>query len=317
MHGDRANFIDLDLLCAGPVVGELGQHFDRYWNSPHAFPIQALADNGLAPAQQLAAFERLTTSPPSRPAPPPPASGRAQVQALRSGRLPLIEAEAAVFFDSPAKTAGAAPPQVLPIASQFGQARSRVLLVSPYFLPSAQGLERMRAARSRGVDIQIITNAVVDSDEPLVGMAYGSLRVEMLRMGVQLFELSSVQLKGDGRLRDALGDGIGRLHLKLALIDDETLIVGSFNLDPRSAAINTEMAVRARSQALAQQLLGELDLVRHSGLLRLRLADDGHTVEWVAADGQVVHRGPDEPGLGAWQRLRLKLLLWLIPEDLL
>lgn len=316
----EANFFDFDLLCAGPVVAELGHHFDLFWNSPLAYPVQALADDGRAPAQRRAAFDTLT-APPSTAALPapmtPPAGALQQVQQLYAGRLGLLPAEAAVSFDSPDKTLGGPPPPTLPIASQFGRARQQVLLVSPYFVPSDAGLQRMRAAHELGVDIQVITNAVADSDQPLVGMAYAARLAQMLRAGVRLFELSSVQLKRDPRLRDSLGEGLGRLHMKLALIDERTLVVGSFNLDPRSAGTNTEMAVLVRSSALAQQVLAELAVLRERSLLELRLAPDGQTLEWLDADGRNVARGPAEPGLDAWQQLRLKLLLWLVPEALL
>jgi len=77
------------------------------------------------------------------------------------------------------------------------------------------------------------------------------------------------------------------------------------------------MALRVRSERLSRQVLEVLEAVRREGLLEVRLAQDGRTLQWVDAEGRVVQQGPGEPGMDAWQRLRLRLLLGPVPEDLL
>ena len=271
MRDAGANFLDFDLLCVGAVAPELAGHFDAFWNSRFAVPLAALASSPLDAGQRRASFDRLTSTPAqaaplgtestgsarARPLPqsPLPAGIRAALQALAD--LPLVVADAQVFFDSPEKTAGIQRQgKRLPVAELLDQAHERVMIVSPYFLPSSAGLARMRSAQARGVSVQVITNSLLDSDEPLVSLAYGQRRQALPAIGVRLFEVSSERLRLQDTMRRALGDSVGRLHAKLGFIDDRVLLVGSMNLDPRSATTNTELALAIDSPALVRLVLG-------------------------------------------------------------
>ena len=313
MRSDEGNFIDFDLLCAGAVAMELGDHFDRFWNSAFAVPVQSLADNTLDDAARRASFEALTGSDAAAPQRAPPASGPA---AWAPG--PLVVADAQVHFDSPAKTAGARRDgEALPIAGLLDRARHHVVIVSPYFLPSAPGLQRMQQARARGVAVQVITNSLLDSDEPLVSVAYGQRRMSLLQAGVQLFELSSQRLQQQATGRPVPDGTVGRLHAKLGFVDDRILLVGSMNLDPRSAGINTELALAIDSPTLARQVLSQLQNHAGHGLYEVQLAGDGQSLEWVGRGPQGEERLADEPAPPWWQRLRLWLLYRLVPDELL
>ena len=113
------------------------------------------------------------------------------------------------------------------MASLLDQARERVVIVSPYFQPSAAGLARMRAAQACGVAVQVITNSLLDSDEPLVSLAYGQRSQTLLAAGVRLFEVSSERLRHAEPMRlalgSSLGSSVGRLHARLGFIDDRML----------------------------------------------------------------------------------------------
>jgi len=314
MRSDEGNFIDFDLLCTGVVVPELAVHFDAFWNSSFAVPVQALADNGLDTAARQTSFDRLSSA---------IADGPAQAPRLPIGPMgptALMVADARVFFDTPEKTAGqGGQPFVLPVASLLNDAHERVVIVSPYFLPSEAGLDRMRAARERGVTVQVVTNSLVDSDEPLVSVAYGRRRMALLQSGIRLFELSSERLHQRTPVGQSLGTSVGRLHAKLGFIDDHLMLVGSMNLDPRSATQNTELALVIDSPELTRQVLDQLAPTRSSGVYEVRLADDGQSVEWVAgggADSDAEHLR-DEPAPPWWQRFKLWLLSHLVPDDLL
>ncbi len=306
LRHDEANFIDFDVLAAGPVAAELGGHFDAYWNSPFAVPIQALADNGLDDENRRASFARLAAPEPGETAAP------AHPGAGTPG--PLVPAPVEVFFDSPDKTAGVRRAQErLPVARLLGEARSRVVVVSPYFVPSDAGIERLRAARARGVEIQVITNALDASDEPLVQAAYGRKRTALLRSGIRLFELSAE------RMERRVGAGSpGRLHAKIAFVDERRLLVGSMNLDPRSVNTNTELALSIDSPELTREVLRQLQPARAGGLYEVHLAADGERLQWVAPDDAGhAERRDDEPAPPWWARLRLWLLSWLVPDELL
>ncbi|MEK8050392.1 phospholipase D family protein [Ideonella sp. DXS22W] len=317
MRSDEGNFIDFDLLCAGAVVPELATHFDDFWNSRFAVPVQQLADNTLDTDARRASVEALTRPglAPLRAVP----AGQAASWSL--GRAPWVVAERAqVFFDSPDKTAArGTPTPTLPVAQLLATAQRKVDIVTPYFLPSAAGLDGMRRARERGVEVQVTTNSLVDSDEPLVSVAYGRHRLALLQSGVRLFELSSERLKRHAPLREVLANSVGRLHAKLGFIDERLLLVGSMNLDPRSAGTNTELMLLVDSAELVRQVQQQLQPAEPSGLFEVRLAADGQSLEWLGRDAAagVDERLREEPTPPWWQRLKLWLLYQLVPDDLL
>jgi putative cardiolipin synthase len=325
MRSEVGNFFDFDLLCVGRVTVDLADSFDSYWNSRFAVPLQALARDPLDGAQRRASFERLAAR--HAPALPPgvPAAAQAAVDALAT--MPLVVADAQVYFDSPEKTGGGlgtpggGPP--LPVARLVNSAHERLIAISPYFLPSEQGMRLLASAAARGVSVQVLTNSLVDSDEPLVSLAYGDRRRSLLRAGIHLFELSSQRIKQEDSLRRALGDSVGRLHAKLGIIDDRLLLVGSMNVDPRSAALNTELTMIVDSTDLVRLVLGQFQPTSAGAVFEVTLGADGESLQWVGhgmrakATGTSELHLDDEPGPGWLQRLQLRLLSLLVPNDLL
>jgi len=128
--------------------------------------------------------------------------------------------------------------------------------------------------------------------------------------------VASERLKSDSRVGRLLGATAGRLHAKMAYVDGETVLVGSMNLDPRSEHTNNEIGVIVHSRELAQRLLAVFDTDRNVDY-EVRLGDDGSTLTWISRTGGSEVRQIQEPGPGWWQRLKLKLMWMLVPEDLL
>jgi phosphatidylserine/phosphatidylglycerophosphate/cardiolipin synthase-like enzyme len=194
-------------------------------------------------------------------------------------------------------------------------ARSDVVVISPYFIPGEDGMARIREGRARGVRISVITNSLADSDEPLVNINYNRYRVDMLKLGVNLYEVSTQQLKRNRQFRTLLKKARGRLHAKLALVDREWVLLGSMNLDPRSARLNTEFGVRVRSFELSQALLYAYQLDDIEGVYRVVLMPDGENVQWIGTgdvDNEVLDSEPDSSLL---TRLQLLLFSWFVPTD--
>jgi putative cardiolipin synthase len=197
------------------------------------------------------------------------------------------------------------------------ETRDEAILVSPYFVPGRFGLDRMREMREAGITLRVFTNAFGASDEPLVNIGYERYRIEMLRMGVRLYEVTSGRLKRDTRLRGALGSSAGRLHAKMAFIDRKTFLVGSMNLDARSAFTNTELGIIVRSPELVQALLAMYQVDTYVGVYEVRLRSDGLGIEWVGHDADREELLDVEPEASWLHRLRLFLMSLLVPEDLL
>lgn len=196
-------------------------------------------------------------------------------------------------------------------------ARSVVTLVSPYLIPGDSGLEVMREIRERGVEVTLITNSLASTDEPLVHTAYRRYRTRMLRLGVELYELSSARTRRSIRL-GLFGSSVGRLHAKAAVIDRSILFVGSMNFDARSETHNTEIGLFIESPEMARQALKLFEVLKQQGAYRVRLVGKGEgRLEWVSEEGGRRTVLTEEPDSSRWDRILLELLAPLTPEGLL
>ncbi|CAN7243606.1 phospholipase D family protein [Variovorax paradoxus] len=324
LRSEDANFIDFELLMAGPVVPEAARIFDTYWNSEVVYPLQRVAGASGTPEALKSEFETATSAVHA----PAPAALQATdvmgdpplgVQLADIGRMKWMRADAHAAADSPNKALGILASPAESLAARFHEmtatARSDVVVISPYFIPGDEGMARIREGRARGVRISVITNSLADSDEPLVNINYNRYRVDMLKLGVNLYEVSTQQLKRNRQLRSLLKKARGRLHAKLALVDREWVLLGSMNLDPRSARLNTEFGVRVRSFELTQALLYAYQLDDIEGVYRVVLMPDGENVQWIGTgdvDNEVLDSEPDSSLL---TRLQLLLFSWFVPTD--
>ena len=323
MRSAEANFIDIDVLSSGPVVHSMSEVFDRYWNSEHVYPVHSLV---AATPDAAAARQRFASIVQATPAETPPLRrdglGRTSVEAqLASGRLEQHFAPAQVIADSPSKAAGIDPASIDGTAmgstlSVMRSARSEVVIASPYFVPGQRGMALMQEAIDHNVRVVVMTNSLAATDEPLVHFGYSRYRPEMLKMGVTLYELSPTLTRKSGALGD-FRSSLGRLHAKLAIVDRRWLMVGSMNMDGRSARSNTEMGLVIDSAELVDHLMGLFRRDRFASTYRLRMAAGSERIEWIAAheNQEVVHH--DEPDANWALRLKVGLLSLFVAEDLL
>ncbi|MBC7990243.1 MAG: phospholipase D family protein, partial [Luteimonas sp.] len=210
-----ANFLDVDTLVAGALLPRLGQLFDQYWNSEFVVPVEALMTSDATPTERRAEFERLT-APDTTPAPLPPAPNDLLgygpvVTELNSGKIGLVWARAEAYADSPGRVVGKTSSYggvpLLDVDSvrynvreEIRRARSEVSITSPYLIPGQGGIEVFEEVRGRGVKLSILTNSLAATDEPLVHTSYRRYRPAMLRLGVDLYELSSARTRASVRL---------------------------------------------------------------------------------------------------------------------
>jgi len=311
----NVEFTDLDALAVGAVVREVSASFDAYWNSASAYPAAALipAASPESARQRREAWARLNASPEAakyvetlRTTP--------LVRELLSGNLPLEWASAYVVSDDPAKVLH--PPertelQMLPrLQAVFGKPERSLDLVSPYFVPTEDGTAALTALAGRGVKVRVLTNSLAATDVAPVHAGYAKYRAALLRGGVRLFELKPTAEQIDKR--ESVGGSDASLHAKTFAVDGRRIFVGSFNFDPRSARLNTEMGVVIESASLASQLSATLDGSLPRDAYEVRLAPDGD-LEWVS-EGQVA---TSEPGAGFFRSLWIGFLSLLPIEWLL
>jgi len=321
-------FVDLDIVAAGAIVDSLSQSFDQYWNSDAAVPASALpvsaGDSRLLRATQFLQQFRARKLESDY--------GRALTAAdplprLLAGNIAWHLARADLIVDPPDKISkpdnSASSLLVGQLAGLWVDPSRRALIVSPYFVPGAMGMAYFRYWRHLGVQIDVLTNAYAASDVPVVHAGYANYRIPLLEAGINLYELKPVAEPTGGRLRD-LGSGSSRasLHAKTFVFDDEHVFIGSFNFDPRSALLNTEMGLVIHSPELARQVTAiAQDAMRPERSFRPRLVVEtsGGKVE-KHLQWRDVHQGAErisdtEPETTLIQRSLLNLLQALPIEE--
>ena len=319
------NFIDVDAFVVGPLIAPMQALFDRYWNSEPVYPLGAIAKTSLSQEQLRASFDEWTgtdRTPPPAPLPPNDILGYGPIgDDLEGGRLGLIWASASIFADTPDKPFEEAPDLLETTATYnafeaIRKAETEVVVSSPYLVPGRRGSALIREMRGRGVKLSFMTNSLGSTDEPVVHLGYSHYREDMLRQGVELYELSAARVKKN--MRSFLyGSSLGRLHAKLIVIDRKALFVGSMNFDPRSAHTNTELGAVIQSPELARELLRVIDIDRLQSAYQVRLAPDGSGLQWLSIENDAEVVRSDEPEASAWVRLKLWLLRHLVSERLL
>jgi putative cardiolipin synthase len=317
-------FADLDVIAVGPVVREVSAAFDLYWNSASAYPLALFtgAAEGDATAWLQARFAEVRAGP----------KAVAYVDALREtpllaelleGRLPLEWTEATLLRDDPAKTLDPDPRGgnvlLLPnLLQDIGRPVRSLELVSPYFVPGADGAAALGALAGRGVRVRILTNSLAATDVSAVHAGYARRRRGLLEAGVQLYELKPTAAGSEPEAvkRKLEGSSSASLHAKTFAVDGRRIFVGSLNFDQRSALLNTEMGLLIGSPALAQRLAGAFDTVIPAESYEVRFGTEGQ-LEWVSRDPPGEIRYSTEPDAGFLKRLWIRFLSVLPIEWLL
>ena len=309
------NFRDLDLLVAGEAVKQANTIFDDYWNSDTAVPIRALA---FYTEPQLRLLIRESEHEARLDSAKPYLERVARSQAQRSYYRDALDlhwsGEVEIASDPPMKHRrdDQAGWLVTRLVEELESTRHKALLISPYFVPGEDGTEGLGAMVARGAQVGVITNSLAANDVAAVHSGYMHYRAPLLRSGVQLYELKSRGNVDGGGL---FGSSGASLHTKAFMIDDQRGFVGSFNLDPRSAYLNTEMGVLFNDPVLAAQLRQEyLRLASPSQSYWVALGPEGD-VRWLERDAQPPHWLYREPDAGFWLRASARAISWLPLES--
>ena len=319
--GSGIQFIDTDVMVTGAVAGAIGADFDRYWHSRSAHPLDRVVSGSSAsalcdlvqeahtaansPEGKLYA-ERLESSP--------------FVGQLTGGKLAFEWTKVYLVSDDPAKGLGEAKekdllfPQLMNLLSHPSRS---IDLVSAYFVPGRQFTAKLEELARNGVRVRILTNSQAATDVTVLHSAYVKYRAELLQAGVELYELKPTF--GTAREPDTVspsGSSRSSLHSKTLAVDKTRIFVGSFNFDPRSLLLNTEMGVVIDSPILADSLSRAFS-ERFPAASYIPALNGGEIVwQEIAADGSVVRHG-QEPETSFFSRFSLTLLGLLPIEWLL
>ncbi len=323
--GQGTTFADLDVLAIGGIVGEVSSLFDRYWRSASAYPAASMVgDTAPIDAKAFDAGVRLIQEAPQAAAYIQALLNAPQVQDLMAGRAQVEWATVRLIYDDPEKVLNPTDRLDLQMTPQLeatlGKPATALDLVSPYFVPGEAFALALQQMAQRGVRVRILTNSLAATDVTAVHAGYAKWRKELLRAGVVLLELkpSAVPLSKKSGETDKPKGGPGgsskaSLHAKTFGVDGQRIFVGSFNLDPRSARLNTEMGVVIDSPRFATDLAVALDRAPQAAAYVVRLTAEGE-LEWIDGDGTVY---TTEPQTGAMRRATVQVLSWLPIEWML
>ena len=319
----KSNFADLDVLLAGPVVAEVSAAFDAYWNSPNAVPVSRFEGRPPPPEalEQLMADAREYRA---------QASETPYVEALRdpvrraemlANRPPALTVpDVRLLVDDPDKVGSDVEgPEASNVLAGLAQAMTgaddELLVFSAYFVPRKEGRKSLVRQVERGVRVAVLTNSLAATDVAAVHTGYARQRRHLLKGGVELYEMKRAAGSVEGRRQISVtGSSGASLHTKAMLIDRRWVFVGSMNLDPRSAFLNTEMGVLIESPDLAEQLFGQFERATGPELsYRVVLEEHEGLVWYDRVDGKD-RRLEREPDASAGRRLSVTLLR-LVPLD--
>ncbi len=311
-HED-VNFGDLGVLMAGHVVADADAQFDQFWNSDSVVPISAFAhpkDPEADLAKKRAAMdaqrEQALATPYARHLLNLRDEGLVGLHLdtmLRGKQVKLVT-------DDPTKSKGEDnAPQVMldTITGLLQGAQKEAVIISPYFVPKRPGTDQLVAMEKRGVAVHLLTNSLAANDVASVHGGYSKWRLDLLRAGVDIHELKPLQL---GAHRDASDKSTASLHAKSVVTDDHIAFVGSFNMDPRSARINTECGVIIDDAVFAAQVRARYELATQlKNSWKLELQDN--KIVWLdEVDGKpvILH---DEPPASGSKRFIAWMFSWL------
>jgi putative cardiolipin synthase len=310
------NFRDLDLAMAGPVVQDLSAGFDRFWNSEWAVPVGAVV-NEKASSEEFA--KRRGKLSENIAAAGFPFAVDEEIGKLKRDltllRDAFIWAPGHALVEDPARVNNDSGSLVITdaIIDRLDHTNKELLIESPYFILLDRGVEIVKELTARGVSVRVLTNSAATNDVLAAHAGYANTREALLEAGIDLYEL-----RPDSNMKRAWSLAAGKsrsaLHSKAMVFDRQTIFVGSFNLDPRSRFINTEIGVMVDSPALAAELATFMDEgVAPGSAFRLSLDAKGDIVWTAEANGATVTYDTD-PDTSVWRRFLIDLV-GLLPID--
>jgi len=319
------NFRDRDLVAVGPVVDQIERGFDRYWNSIWAVPVEACVQVDFSEAERAAYYARLhgyAGDPKNFPERFNEALGEMQARLHDLGGV-LVWGDARVIYDLPGKNDD---PGRMNAFGEMGRelttatlrAKREILAETPYLVMLPGTFTVLKSLQERGVRVRILTNSLASTDEPYAFSRYAMQRDELLGLGVELHEsMPRPEYHGEivARLPRMQQPSRLALHAKTMVIDRRIVFIGSFNMDPRSTHLNTEMGVLIDSTELAVEIAAtiERDMDPCNSWTVTRATEGGAIVwSWVS-EGQA-RTTSQEPEASAAAMLEL-FLFNLLPID--
>lgn len=229
----QKNYIDRDVYVQGNSAIEAAAHFERLWHSRQVAELHVHV-----PHRELLRAEKLLDDMRDD-------LNERRFLALDTGNdwgRDRKNVSFVRFLHDPLGHDGG-PRVAIRLAELIEAAKSSVIIESPYFVPSANLLALLEKKRSQGVTVRILTNSLRSTDGALPQAGYLKYRGRLLRDGIEVHEFKGPDV----------------LHAKSAVIDDRTVLIGSYNVDPRSQNLNMEVMCVADDEEVAAELRASIE----------------------------------------------------------
>ena len=310
-------FADLDILATGSVVNEVSYDFDRYWASHSAYNATHIIRRGDIPhglqelgyddetaRQALLRYrETIEQSP--------------LYKKIQNRQIDWQSVQTRLISDDPDKGLdrdSRKPPIADRLQNALKQPKKNVYLVSPYFVPTKSGTQALAKLVQNGIGVTVLTNSLQATDVAAVHSGYAKYRKPLLHSGIKLYELQPNHAVPSTKDKGLTGSSVTSLHAKTFIVDGKRIFIGSFNLDPRSARLNTEMGVVIESPLIAGKMERTLAQTTPSYAYRVTL-DKHNRLQWYDPATQKTYS--NEPEAKLWKRIAAKILSLLPIEGLL
>ena len=277
-YNHEYNFRDRELLLLGETVKVIQTSFESFWNSELSVRVEDLY-NGWGILQKNVRVDDKEISQiyhelheyaksPENFAPEirtaiadVPSSFAGLAQKMIWDKVEFIsdrpgKNDNRIFLDGGGETTSA-------LARLALSARKRIVIQSPYLVLSDQAIDVFRQIIARGVTVRINTNSLASTDNLPAFSGYRSQRDQLIKMGLQIYEYKpkpAVQKNLMQRFPTATGKSpIFSLHAKTMVIDSQTVYIGTFNFDPRSENLNTEVGTIIHNTELARAVEASIE----------------------------------------------------------
>ena len=316
--GEVALYVDLDVMAVGEIVPRVSADFDTYWNSQPVHPATPIVGPagdadviaGLVKrhhgTDQMRTYQSILDASDTLPK-------------LTRGDLPLEWTTAVLVSDKPSKGQGLVRRKdllVTRLLDAVGEVTERFDGVSPYFVPGALGVRNFAALERSGVQVRMLTNSLEATDVLPVHAGYAKSRKDLLKGGMRLYELRRTGAPENPADRiGPFGSSGSSLHAKTFAVDGKRIFVGSFNFDPRSITLNTEMGLLIDSEVMAGRLHDAFD--NGLGGLAWEVEKRGGDLVWTNPEAPDTPPLTTEPGGSIMRNIAITVIGWLPVEWLL
>lgn len=311
-------FSDLDVLAIGTVPENVSASFDKYWNSDLAYPVTVLKGRPPTPEEiALVTKEFQSFMVQQEDSEYMRALKNSDIaNTLRNNQLRFSWGNAEVIYDHPEKLLydfDKLEYHLIPkLKPYLDGVNEELILFSPYFVPGEEGTAFLKQLSEKGVRVRILTNALSSSDVSIIHAGYSKYRKELLRAGIELYELNKKMSRKERKAKKGEhGSSKASLHTKSFVFDRDTLFVGTLNLDSRSAYHNTEIGVVFQSTEIAEGMGEWFDQNIETVAFRLELhvdEDGSEEIRWHGLDDDKQRVFTTDPYAGFWRRFVIGFL---------